>query len=303
MKNNRQNSVELIVIVGPTASGKSDLAVRLAKKYGGEIISADSRQVYKGLDIGSGKITKKEMRGVRHYLLDVASPKRVYTAAHFKRDAERAIRDIRKHGKLPIVVGGTGLCIDALIYGLALPEVKPNPELRRKLERKSAGELFRELRQKDPNRAANIDRFNKRRLIRALEIVAATGKVPKLTDRKTKYNILKIGIAWPPEELRRRIHARLISRLKQGLVREVERLHRNGVSWKRLDDLGLEYRYISRYLRELPRASSRAQARNLLQEMLRQLETAIWHYARRQMTWWRKDKDIRWLKNPAKFSL
>lgn len=276
---------EMIVIVGPTASGKSDRAVKLAKKYGGEIISADSRQVYRGLNIGSGKITKKEMRGVPHHLLDVASPKRVYTVADFKRDAESAIRGIKRRGKLPIIVGGTGLYIDAVLYDSPIPEVKPNPELRARLEKKSAAELFSELQKLDPERAAGIDRHNKRRLVRALEIIAASGKVPKLSERKLKYNVLKLGISRPPIELKKRIHKRLLARMRQGMVREVERLHKSGVSFKRLEDLGLEYRYVSRYLRGLLTR----------EEMLKQLEAAIWHYARRQMTWWRKDKKIRWL--------
>lgn len=280
---------ELVVIVGPTASGKSDLAVKLAKKLDGEIVSADSRQVYKGLDIGSGKITRKEMRGVRHHLLDVASPKRVYTAAHWKQAAEKAVREIRKRGKIPVIVGGTGFYIDSLLYDAPLPEVKPDPKLRARFHQRSAPDLFEELHKKDPERAANIDRHNKRRLVRALEIIAAKGSVPKPVQKKLKYNVLKIGLNPPPNVLKKKIRGRLLRRMQQGMVREVEKLHRNGLSWKRLEDLGLEYRYVSRYLRGLLTK----------EEMLRQLATEIWHYARRQMTWWRRDKDMHWV-TPAK---
>ncbi len=314
----KASNAQLIVIVGPTASGKSDLAVRLAKKYGGEIISADSRQVYKGLDIGSGKITKKEMCGIPHHLLDVASSRSLFTVARYERLARKALRDIMRHGKIPIVVGGTGLYIDALLYDSTIPEVKPNMGLRARLEHKSAEELFAELKRKDPARANTIDAKNKRRLIRALEIIAATGKPvpPQVGKIHARYlselgiqpsAILKIGIQPSHSVLRERIHKRLLARVKQGMIGEVKRLHQEGVSWKRLDDLGLEYRYVSRYLRNLSSrnliaGSHREGAmrsrgdipRDDKQEMLRELEKEIWHYSRRQMTWWRKDTSIQW---------
>ena len=278
-----------VVILGPTASGKSDLAVQLANRFNGEVISADSRQVYRGLDIGSGKITGREMRGVRHHLLDVASPRGVFSVARYRTLARRAVKDILRRGKLPIVAGGTGLYIDSLLYDAPLPDVAPNPKLRARLEKKTIAELYAQLKKLDPRRAENIEKKNKRRLVRALEIVIQTGKpVPAMSERRKFYdNILKIGITLPPEELKKRIHARLVKRLKQGMLREVQRLHDNGLSWKRLDDLGLEYRFVSRHLRGL---ISRG-------EMVAAIENESWKYARRQMTWWRKDKDIFWIKN------
>jgi len=278
---------KIVVIVGPTASGKSALGVLLAKKFGGEIVSADSRQVYRGMNIGTGKVTKKEMAGIPHWLIDVASPKRTFTVAEYLKLAQRAISDIHQRGKLPILVGGTGFYIDALIKGLSIPPVPPNPKLRSRLERKSIAELFHLLKKKDPRRAKTIDPKNKRRIVRALEIVYAIGKVPPL-ESAPKYDALFIGIRKPPERLRRLIRERLLKRVKLGMIAEVKRLHdKRKISWKRLENFGLEYRYIAFYL----------QGKLSREETLRQLELAIWHYAKRQITWFKKNKKIRWIKN------
>ncbi len=292
---------KIIVILGPTASGKSDLAVEIAlelsskrsqKKFGikgAEIISADSRQVYKGMDIGSGKITKKETKGVPHYLLDVASPEnqRPFTAARHQKLAKLAVKKILAKGKIPIVCGGTGFYIDALIYDYKFPEIPPDAKLRKKLERESAAELFRRLKKLDPNRAKNIDRFNKRRLIRALEIVFATKKAVLPLKKSSPYEVVKIGIARKPAELKKLISKRLEKRIKTGMLAEIQRLHSQGVSWKKLDDFGLEYRFISRYLRGVISKK----------EMLGQLEKEILSYAKRQMTWFNRDPGIFWVKN------
>ena len=176
MKNHGKNRLpKIIAIVGPTASGKSDLAVKIARKYNGEIISADSRQVYRGLNIGTGKITKHEMLGVPHHLLDVADPKKRFTVADFKTLADKAIADISSRGKLPIICGGTGLYIDILTSGFVLPDVPPNPTLRKKLGQKTAAQLFVILKKLDPKRAENIDQTNSVRLIRAIEIAKVFG--------------------------------------------------------------------------------------------------------------------------------
>lgn len=275
------------MIVGPTASGKSALAVRLAKKRNGEVISADSRQVYKGLDIGTGKITKREMKGVRHHLFDVASPKRVFTAHDFVRKGRAAIDDIVSRGKLPIVCGGTGFYIDALLGCVSLAETPRNEALRARLASKTAEQLFAMLKKKDPKRAEAMntpsERNNKVRLIRALEVAS------KSKDRKDvapQYDAEWIGIDWPDEALKARIHKRLMARMKTGMVEEVRRLHADGLSWKRMEELGLEYRYLSRYVR----------GKLGKEDMLAQLEREIWQYAKRQRTWWRRNKDIRWQK-------
>ena len=276
---------KIIVIVGPTASGKSDLAVKLAKKFGGEVISADSRQVYRGLDIGTGKITKKEMGGIRHHLLDVASAKRVFTAPDFQKLGALAIADILKRNQLPIICGGTGFYISALVDGLLLPEVPPNLSLRKKLAKKTPDRLFALLKKLDPKRARAIDRHNPRRLVRAIEIATAIGKVPRV-GKKQVYDPLFIGISVSKEKLRERIHKRLLARVTQGMIAEAKRLHQKGLSWKRMEELGLEYRYLARYLqKELTRG-----------EMLAELEKAITNYAKRQMTWFKRDERIHWFR-------
>jgi tRNA dimethylallyltransferase len=234
---------KVLVIVGPTASGKSALAVKLAKELNGEVISADSRQVYKGLDIGTGKITNKEMQGIPHHLLDVASPRRRFTLAQYQKLAEKKLIEIIARGKLPIVCGGTGFYIKALVDNIALPAVKPNLTLRKELLKLSTAELAAKLQQLDPERAKNIDTHNPRRLMRAIEIAAALGQVPPATSRPAKYEFIQYGITLEPEKLRQNIHERLLARMKQGLVKEVENLRTGGLSWQRLDDLGLEYRF------------------------------------------------------------
>jgi len=280
---------KILVIVGPNASGKTSSSIKLAKKFNGEVISADSRQVYKGMDLGTGKVTTKEMQGVKHYLLDVASPKSRFSAAQFVKLGEKAIKEINKKGKLPIICGGTGFYVDALLYGLP-QTVAPDWKLRQRFDKLSASALFEKLKKIDPARAKNIDKNNKRRLIRALEIALKTGAPVPPPARTLKYDVLKIGVKRSKKELRKRIHDRLLARMKQGMVKEIEKLHKQGVPWHKLDDFGLEYRFIARYLKgELSK-----------EEMLNLLETAIWHYAKRQVTWFKKDKEIHWLNNTQK---
>lgn len=273
----------IIVIVGPTATGKSDLAVELAKKYNGEIISADSRQVYRGLDIGSGKISKKEMRGIPHFLLDIASPKQSYTATKYKRDGKRAIDEIIKRNKLPIIVGGTGFYIDTLVYDLEFPNVKPDRDLRTSLAKKSADELFAMLKKLDKKRARTIDQHNRVRLIRAIEIAKQFGEITPLKTT-SPYDPLWIGLTCENTIMKERISERLKKRMKQGMVREFTQLHKNGLSYKRMEALGLEYRYGARLIsKQINR-----------KEFELQLVSEIAKYAKRQMTWFKRNKHIHW---------
>ena len=281
---------KIIVILGQTATGKSDFAVEVAKKINGEIISADSRQVYKGMDLGTGKVTKKEMGGIPHFMLDVISPKnKTFSAGQFQKMAKQKIKEILDKKNIPIICGGTGYYIDSLINSLPFPEVLPNKKLRKELEGESTTELFEILKKIDKNRAKNIDAKNKVRLIRAIEIAQELGQVPKLKKTKKEFETIKIGLAFPDNELKRRIYERLIKRIKKGMIKEVEKLHESGVSWKKLESFGLEYRYVSFYL----------QKKMTKEEMIEKLFSAIWHFAKRQKTWWKKDKEIIWI-NPSK---
>ena len=282
-----RNYNKLVVIVGPNASGKSDLAVKLAKRFNGEVVSADSRQVYKGMDIGTGKITKEEMQGIPHHLLDVASPKRRFSVVQYQKKAIEVIKKIQRKGKLPILCGGTGFYVQAVVDGLVFPKVKPDWRFRKKLEQKSAKELYEYLKKLDPERAKTIEKDNKRRLIRAIEIVLKTGKpVPKLQKQKL-FDVLMIGIKRNKKELKERIRKRLKKRLKQGMIEEVKKLKESGLSWKRLEEFGLEYRWIARYL----------QGKIDYQEMIEKLQKDIEDFAKRQMTWFKRDKRICWIQN------
>ena len=280
---------KIIVILGPTASGKSALAVKMAKKINGEIISADSRQVYKGLDIGSGKITKKEMSGIPHYCLDIVSPKKIFTVVDFKKRADEAIEKIFAKNKIPIIVGGTGLYIQAVVDNIALPEVKPNWKLRKELEKKTTEEMFEMLKKLDPARAKNIDAKNPRRLIRATEIAQALGKTPKLNlMSRRNLDIRQIGVKLPDEILKKNVEKRIKKMLKGGLVAETKKLRKSGLSWKRIYELGFEYKYPALFLRgEISK-----------DEMLAKMLTENWQYAKRQMTWFKRDKRIKWINFP-----
>ena len=319
---------KIIIIVGPTASGKSDLAIKIARKYAGEIISADSRQVYRGMDIGTGKVPrdiipkleilnpkqyqnsklKTQNReyyssGIKHYLIDVANPEKQFTADDFKKLGKRAIEEIAKKNKIPIIAGGTGFYIDILLGRMNYAEVPANPKLRAKLENQSAEQLFKRLVRLDPARAKIIDRHNKRRLIRALEIVLATGKpVPysKFEIRNSKFNTLWLGINLGKEILAEKIKKRLDSRLKQGMIKEVQELHRKGVSWKRLDNFGLEYRWLSRWLVQnlkIKNQNDNLKFKSFMNsEEYKNLLRGIVKYSKRQITWFKKNKEIEWIR-------
>ncbi len=277
---------KIIAIVGPTASGKSALGVYLAQKLGGEVISADSRQVYRGLDIATGKITKKEMAGVPHHLLDVVSPKKQFSADDFVRFASLKLSMIYHTKKIPIVVGGTGFYVDALLGRLVLPNVPPNPKLRAQLEKKSVAQLFSILQKLDPRRAKTIEPNHKRRLIRAIEIARALGKSP-MPKTQEKYDVLWLGLAPTPVQLKKNIRSRLFARMKAGMIAEAKRLHAQGLSYKRMEELGLEYRYLAQYLQgKISRA-----------ELEQEIERGNIKYAKRQSRWFKRNKDIHWVKN------
>ena len=279
---------KVIVILGQTATGKSDLAVKIAKKVNGEVISADSRQVYKGLDLGTGKITKREMRDIPHYLLDVANPKYKFSVAEYKKLVDQKIKTIIARGKVPIICGGTGFYIDAVVNGIIFPEVSPNEKLRKILDKKNAPELLKILQKLDKDRAKDIkdknEQNNKVRLIRAIEIAKDLGQVPKIRQIKPEYEFVKIGLFLPAIILKEKINKRLLARIKLGMIEEIKNLHKKGLSWKRMEEMGLEYRYVAQYL----------QKKISKEEMLRKLNSEIYKYAKRQTTWFKRDPKIKW---------
>jgi tRNA dimethylallyltransferase len=279
---------KLVVLLGPTASGKSGLGITLAQHFRGEIVSADSRQVYRGLDIGTAKVTPAEQTLVPHHLLDVANPGETYTVAQFQRDAIAAINDIFKRGYQPFLVGGSPHYIQAVVDNLDIPHIEPHPELRAQLEKRPLSELIEQLEELDPYTAAIIDHNNPRRIIRALEVCLVSGQ-PFSQQRKMSeplYQSLLLGIEWPREVLYRRIDERVDERMQQGMIQEVQRLLDAGISHQRLEALGLEYRYISRWLTGAFESED---------EMVQKLKYAIHDFTRRQLTWFRKEKRIVWI--------
>jgi tRNA dimethylallyltransferase len=259
----------IVAVIGPTASGKSAKAVALAKERNGEVISVDSRQVYRTLDIGTEKTSLEEMQGVPHHLIDIRDPETAYNAGDFADDAHALIEKLIAEGKTPILAGGTHFYFDALLYGL--PGEPIHPELRTKLEARTNEDLFAELQTKDPRRAERIDPQNKRRLVRALEIVETHGSVPERERSEPAYEVEWVIIDLPKEELRARIDTRLAQALERGLIQEVERT-RARVGDARLNELGLEYRVIGEFLR-----GERSEA-----SLLPTLSSRLWRYARQK---------------------
>ena len=268
---------KIIVVCGPTATGKSDKAVELALEKNGEIISADSRQVYKGLDLGSGKITPEEMKGVPHHLLDVADPREVFSVEEFVTLGERVITSILEKNKLPIICGGTGFYIDTLIYGIHFPEVPANPKLRKELEQLPLEELQNKLQELDLERYNSLDIYNPVRLVRAIEIATTLGKVPPISKEK-KYDVEFVYLDFPKEVLVERISARLYKRLEQGMLDEARYLNEQGLTFDRMKQLGLEYRYMAMHL--LGEIS--------YEEMCNFIIVKSTQYAKRQRVWFKK---------------
>ena len=275
---------KLVCIVGTNASGKSSLGIDLALYYDADIVSADSRQVYAGLDLGSGKVTKEEMKGVRHYLIDVAKPNDFFSLSHYQKLAYQAIDEISSKGRNAFLVGGTGLYVNAVVDGYDLEGAPPDLDLRKSIEQKSHAELIDIIRSNDPAALEHLDLKNKRRLERAAE--RALSEDGTRRENRPRYDTLLIGVTWPREELYERIRVRLDKRLSEGMIEEVERLRQNGATDDFLYRLGLEYRYILMYLRN-EFADYNAFYDKLFME--------IRHLAKEQMTWFRKRRDITWI--------
>lgn len=275
----------LIVITGPTSSGKTDLSIILAKEFNGEIVSADSRQVYRGLDIGTNKITVEEMQGISHHLINVKDPSDQMTLAEYKQLADIAIDDIISRGKIPFLVGGSPLYVRSVVYNYQIPNIAPDEEYRRELEVKDLTELTGMLAGVDPVAYASVDLKNKRRVVRALEVARAGES--RSSQAEPRYRALLLAPEWPREELYERIDICLDNRLSMGLIGEVrELLTSSAVTEDRLLSLGLEYRFIVRFLRGAFSES----------EMIQKLKYEIHDFARRQLVWFRKESQIHWIR-------
>lgn len=273
---------KLIVIEGTNASGKSGLGVDLARAFGGEIISADSRQVFKGYDLGSGKIMPEEMQGVPHHLVDICESNEFFSVHDFQRLAYRAIDDILARGRLPFIVGGTGLYVASVTEGYVMSDRAPDLNYRAELEKLSTPELYAQLMEQAPD--AQVDARNRNRVMRMLEKIHDGDDF--IPHNQPRYNCLKLGVSWPREILKARIDERLEKRMREGMVDEVRGLLANGASVEFMLKLGLEYRFITQFI--TGEIGSEA-------EMCHELSLAIKRFAKRQMIWFRRDKDIHWL--------
>jgi tRNA-2-methylthio-N6-dimethylallyladenosine synthase len=278
---------KLVVVLGPTACGKTKIGVDLAQKFNGEIISADSRQVYQGMDIGTGK-DLRDYDGVPYHLIDIANPQKQVTLKDWQKLAFEKIGELNNQNKLALLVGGTGLYLNSIIDGYLLEDMKIDQKLRKQLNKSSLKVLQNKLKKLDLQAYQKIDLNNSRRIIRAIEIAKSGNSITKMKRKKPDLDILILGIKFDRDVIYNRIDDRLKHRIeKEGMVPEIRKLRQKGVSWKRLDDFGLEYRWVAKYL----------QKKINKEELFNNLSQAIHHFAKRQLTWFRKRKDIVWVKN------
>lgn len=278
---------KLIVILGPTASGKTETAIQLAKKFNGEIVSADSRQIYKEMNIGTAKPTKKELKGIRYHLIDIVGPKKDFNVALYKNLAVKKIKEIQKKGKVPLLVGGTGLYIKAVVDNLDFPKIIPDKKLRNKLEKKTAKELFKIYERLDPEGSKFIDKNNKRRLIRAIEVCKLTSE-PFWQQRKKQkpiFDILEIGIKMNESELKKRIDRRTEKMFQSGLEEEIRKLHKKYGWLSSLQTIG--YQEFKEYL----------EGKITKKEVEKLIKLRTFQFVKRQITWFKKDKKIHWIKS------
>lgn len=289
---------KVIVICGPTASGKTSLSIELAKRIQGEIVSSDSMQIYQEMNIGTAKPTQEEMQGIQHYLLDFISPEERYSVADYKRDAKKAIEEIIKKGKIPIIVGGTGLYIDSLIYEIEYPNIEFDKEYRKELEKRVHVEglekLYEEAEKIDPLAIQKISQKDTKRILRILEIYHATGKTKteqEVESRKkpAEYDYRVYALKWDREILYERINKRVDQMLEQGLIEEVKGILKRHKEFPTAMQ-GLGYKEVEKYLKgELTK-----------EEMIEKIKMETRRYAKRQMTWFRKNKQTIWLDGQAK---
>ena len=285
---------KVVVIVGPTASGKTALSIELAKRIGGEIISSDSMQIYKDMNIGTAKVTKEEMQGIKHYLIDFVPPNQRYTVSDFKKDATRAIKEILREAKIPIVVGGTGLYVNSLIYGIEYQDMQFDEEYRNKLMKIAETEeglnnLWEQAQKIDPESMKKISKKDKKRIVRVLEIYIATGKSKteqEILSRKKEieYDFKIFGISMDREQLYERINKRVDIMINQGLEKEVRNLLEKYSEFPTAMQ-GLGYKEVVEYFNGILTRG----------EMIDKIKQESRRYAKRQLTWFRRNKEIIWL--------
>lgn len=289
VQSQRSNS-KLVVIIGATSSGKTALSLQLAKRFNAEIVSADSRQLYRGLTIGTGKATRAELRSIPHHLIDWKNPGRTASLAEYKKAADCALSNIWRRGKNALLVGGTPLYVRAVVDNYQIPTVKPDKAFRSYLEKFPLKSLYRRLQGVDSKSADLIGEHNARRMIRAIEVWHSTGK--KFSDFQIKsddrYTSLVLGLTMERSELYRRIDTRVDERLRRGMIGEVKSLLNHGVSKQWLQSLGLEYRAIIAYL-----DAGESQKNKIA--MAQALKYAIHDFARRQLVWYRKFSNVQWI--------
>ena len=288
---------KVIVICGPTASGKTNLSIELAKKTNGEIISADSMQIYQEMNIGTAKPNREERQGIKHYLLDCVSPEERYSVAEYKKDAKKAMEEIIEKGKTPIVVGGTGLYIDSLIYEIEYPDIKFDENYRKKLEERVRLEglekLYKEAEKIDALAIQKISSHDEKRILRILEIYHATGKTKteqEIESRKNPipYDYQVYALRWDREVLYERINKRVDLMIEQGLVEEVKEILKRHEKFPTAMQ-GLGYKEVVEYLNGTVTK----------EEMIEKIKMETRRYAKRQMTWFRKNKQTIWLEGQA----
>lgn len=284
---------KVIVICGPTASGKTALSIELAKKINGEIVSCDSMQIYKEMDIGTAKPTKEEIQEIPHYMINTIFPNERYSVADYKKDAKKAIREIIKKGKVPIIVGGTGLYVDSLIYEIEYPDIKFDEKYRQELEEQvqkdGLEKLYNKAKKIDPEAMLKISSNDKKRILRVLEIYKATGKTKTEQERKSRekepeFDYLVYGLNMPREKLYERINLRVDIMIKQGLIKEVEEIYKKYNEFPTAMQ-GLGYKEVVEYL----------EGHLTKEEMIEKIKQETRRYAKRQMTWFRKNKQTIWL--------
>ncbi len=284
---------KVIVICGPTASGKTALSIELAKKIDGEIVSADSMQIYKDMNIGTAKPTTEEMQEIKHYLIDFISPEERYSVADYKIDAKKAIKEIIKKGKTPIIVGGTGLYVDSLIYEIEYPNIEFDENYRKELEKQVQKEgldkLYEKAKQIDPQAIEKISKNDAKRILRVLEIYHATGKTKtqqEIESRKkeVEYDYKVFALNWDREKLYQRINKRVDIMIEQGLIEEVKEISKKYNKFPTAMQ-GLGYKEVVEYL----------EGNCTKEEMIEKIKKETRHYAKRQLTWFRKNKQTIWL--------